>query len=246
MIKKVHVLFALRDCRVAEELRLEMDDEENCTFHIVSNGRAALAEASRFFPDILVVDAVLADIDGLGLVDRLRDLPGERMPRVIGGAISTFGERGFSARGAVAVLHTPWDREALRSVLLMQMEEIETQIDWKHSECLHDRACEQLAQMGMSVSLKGYDYLAWAAALAFDNEARLYAVGRRLYRPIAERYLTTPQNVERLIRHALESMMNTGRMKGVYARFGNSIDPARGKPTNAQAIAVLAQRLRMG
>ena len=246
MIKKVHVLFAVRDCRVAEQLRLEMDDEENCTFHLVSSGRAAIAEASRFLPDILVADDVLAGVDGLGLTDKLRDMLGDRAPRVIGGAISPFGRHGFVERGAAAVLHVPWNKEELRSAILLQMEDIETGIDWVQDEMLHDCACAQLMQMGMSASLKGFDYLAWAAALAHENEARLYSVGRHLYAPIADRFSTTPQNVERLIRHAVESMMNTGRAKGVYACFGNTIDPSRGKPTNAQAIAMLAQRLQAG
>ena len=245
VLKKVHVLFAVRDCLVAESLRLEMDDEEYCTFHIVSSGLSAIAEAGRFLPDILVVDAVLPDIDGLGLVDYLRDTLGARMPRVIGGSMTSFGKRGFIRRGAVSVMRTPWDKEALRSELLVQMESIEFGIDWEQGIRLHDCICLLLSQMGMSDALKGYDYLAWAAALAYENEGRLFSVGRRLYTPIAEHFSTTPGNVERLIRHAVESMMNTGKAKHVYMHFGNTIDPARGKPTNAQAIAMMAQWLRM-
>jgi len=245
VLKKVHVLFAVRDSRVAEQLRREMDDEENCTFSIVSSGLSAIAEAGRFLPDILVVDAVLPDIDGLGLVDYLRDTLGARMPRVIGGSMTPFGKRGFMNRGAVCVMHTPWNKEALRSELLLAMEQVEFGIDWAANGVLHDRVCEILSQMGMSSALKGYDYLAWAAALACENDARLYSVGKYLYAPIAEHFFTTPQNVERLIRHAVESMMNTGRANGIYMRFGSTIDPAKGKPTNAQAIAVMVQQLRM-
>lgn len=243
MIKKVHVLFAVRDARVAEQLRLEMDDEENCTFHVTTSGPSAIAEAGRFFPDILVADDVLEGMDGLGLIERMNALSGGKSLRIIGGAISEFGRRGFAARGAAVVLKTPWNKEELRSALLLQLERIEHDVDWARSAALQKRACRQLTQMGMSEGLKGYEYLAWAAALAHENEARLYAVGRRIYQPIAEHFSTTPQSVERLIRHAVESMMNTGRARGVYLRFGNTIDPSRGKPTNAQAIAVLAQRL---
>ena len=245
MLKKVHVLFAVRDTRVAEALRYEMDDEENCTFQIVSSGRAAIAAAGRFLPDILVVDDVLVGMDGLGLIDSMRMLLGRNMPRVIAGAMTPFGERGFMCRGAACVLHAPWQKTELRSALLLMMEEIEVRIDWTKDEPLHDRICLLLTQMGMSGRLKGYEYLAWAAALVCENEARLYALGKRIYVPIAERYSTTPQNVERLIRHAVESMMNTGRAGNVYARFGNTIDPARGKPTNAQAIAMVAQWMRV-
>ena len=245
MLKKVHVLFALRDGSVAEQLRREMDDEENCTFRITTSGLSAVAEAGRFLPDILVVDEVLSGMDGLGLADRLCGMPGGRAPVVIAGAVTPFGEQGFIRRGAVSVMRTPWDKEALRSELLVQMENIEFGVDWAEDGALHDRACLLLSQMGMKSELKGYDYLAWAAALALKNEARLYAVGKRLYQPIAERFSTTPQNVERLIRHAVESMMNTGVAKSVYLHFGNTIDPARGKPTNAQAIAMLVQRMRI-
>lgn len=245
MLKKVHVLFAVRDVRVAEALRDEMDDEENCTFQIVSSGRAAIAAAGRFLPDILVVDEVLGGIDGLGLVDSMHARFGKNTPRVIAEAITPFGENGFRRRGAVCVLHAPWQKAQLRSALLLQMEELEFGIDWETNEKLHDGICLQLTQMGMSKSLKGYEYIAWAAALVCENEARLSALSKRVYAPIAERFLTTPQNVERLIRHAVESMMNTGRAKSVYARFGNTIDPARGKPTNAQAIAMMAQWMRI-
>jgi hypothetical protein len=97
----------------------------------------------------------------------------------------------------------------------------------------------------MCSKLKGYEYLAWAAALAYENEARLDSVRESLYRPIAEEFGTTAQNVERLIRHAIESTMSAARARGVYTLFGNTIDPAKGKPTNAHVIALLAQRMRV-
>ena len=99
--------------------------------------------------------------------------------------------------------------------------------------------------MGMADSLKGYGYLSWAAALACENEARLFCVSREIYDPIAARCATTKENVERLIRHAIESTMSAARARGVYTLFGNTIDPAKGKPTNAHVSALLAQRMRV-
>ena len=71
------------------------------------------------------------------------------------------------------------------------------------------------------------------------------AIGERIYAPVADRLGTTPQNVERLIRHAVERTADTVGEHGIYSFFGNSIDPMRGKPTNAQMIAMLVQRLRV-
>ena len=109
----------------------------------------------------------------------------------------------------------------------------------------YEQACALLGAMGMHAQLKGFAYLAWASALAYENEARLFAVGKRLYQPIAERFQTTPQSVERLIRHAVESTMDAAAARGVYGLFGNTLDPARGKPTNAQIIGMLVQRMRV-
>ena len=81
--------------------------------------------------------------------------------------------------------------------------------------------------------------------MACASESRLFSIGTDVYAPIAKRYQTTNANVERLICHAIESTMSAARAKGVYTLFGNTIDPAKGKPTNAQVIALLAQRMRV-
>ena len=244
-MKTIHVLFAIRQRSVAESLRREMDDAERCTFNIVTSGSAAIASARQCPPDILVVDAVLEGVDGLGVIDCLREMLGDRMPRVIGGTMLPMGEKGFHRRGVSAVLRVPWQREELRGALLQQMEEIETRIDWDRAQHGYDRACALLRKLGMRSTLKGFDYLTWAAGLAYDNEARLFAVGRDLYAPIAQRFGATEAAVERLIRHAVESTMDSVGADGIYGFFGNTIDPTRGKPTNAQMIAMLVQRMRV-
>ena len=87
--------------------------------------------------------------------------------------------------------------------------------------------------------------LANAAALAWEDESRMDAVGERLYKPVAEHCGTTEQTVERLIRHAVESAMDTVGVLRIYGFFGNTIDPMRGKPTNAEMIGMLAQHMRV-
>lgn len=245
MLGKVHVLCAVRDKRVIESLKRELDDGEHCTFQIVADGCTAISSSRRFPPDILIVDAVLPGMDGLGVVDRLQEMLGDRMPRVIGGSMMAFSDEGFRKRGAHAIVRVPWERSQLHDALVNELAEIDHQIDWDAAQPAYERACSLLEEMGMHASLKGFTYLAWAAALAYVSEARLFAVGKRLYEPIAERFHTTPQSVERLIRHAVESTMDAAKVRGVYGLFGNTIDPARGKPTNAQITGMLVQRMRV-
>lgn len=245
MLGKVNILCAVRDRRVVQSLKRELDDGEYRMIQIVTDGRAALNSSRRFAPDILVIDAVLPGMDGLGVVDCLRELLGDRMPRVIGGSMMAFSDEGFRRRGAHAVVHVPWRREELLGALMTELDEIDHLIDWNAAQAPYRHACALLTAMGMHASLKGYAYLAWAAALAYENEARLFAVGRRLYQPVAQRFGATPQSVERLIRHAVESTMDAAEARGVYGLFGNTLDPARGKPTNAQIIGMLVQRMRV-
>ena len=244
MLGKVNILCAMRDGHMAQEIKRELDDGEHRTVQIAPDGVQALACSRAFAPDILVIDAVLPEMDGLGVVERLREMLGDRMPRVIGGTTMPLAAEGFRKLGAQAVVQVPWRRAELLEVLTAQIDAVENGINWEEAQELYACACTLLSRIGMHESLKGFDYLAWAAALAYTNEARLFAVGRQLYAPIAERFGTTPQNVERLIRHAVESTMDTDA-HGVYHVFGNTIDPARGKPTNAQAIGLLVQRMRI-
>lgn len=244
MMKKISILCAMRDWRVAQSLARELDDGEHLSISIVSSGDEAYASVCRMRPDILIVDAVLTGMDGLGLIDRLRKKLGDRMPRVIGGTMMPFARQGFIERGANAIVAVPWQKEELRQAIFSQMNAFHEEIDWDAAQEAFLKACSILRELGMHESLKGYTYLAWAAALAHLHEARLCSVGKQLYGPIAGRFETTPQSVERLIRHAVESTMDSVGAETIYAFFGNTIDPMRGKPTNAQILALLVQRMR--
>lgn len=244
-MRKTHILCAMRDPRAATMLRRELDDAERCDFQIAYDGAIALRCMEHSAPDILVIDAVLPGVDGLGVVDRMRAMLGSRTPYVIGGSTMGFADEGFLRRGADRLMQVPWDGQALCAQLRELMERIDTRIDW----ALAQEDCEQarglLRGLGMREHLRGFEYLAWAAALACEREDWLFAIGERIYAPIAERSSTTRQNVERLIRHAIESTMDAVGSQGVYGFFGNTIDPTRGKPTNAQMIGMLAQRLKV-
>jgi len=245
MLGPVRILCAVRDRKCMRTLLADMDDGNACMFDIVTTGQQTLEVCRKSPPDILVIDAVLPGVDGLGVVEQLKRELGSRMPRVIGGSRTAFSWDGFFRRGASAVMSVPWNIHELKFAILREITNMKTCADWNALDDVRMRAGRLLTQMGMHASLKGYAYLSCAAALAFENEARLFSVGSGIYEPIAAHFGTTKENVERLIRHAVESTMSAARARGVYSLFGNTIDPAKGKPTNAQAIALLVQRLRV-
>lgn len=246
MKQKIDVLCAVRDDAAIRRMIPAMENAQRCTFRIVSSGTQALRAAQQYAPDVLIADAVLSGCDGLALVDRLAWMLGSRMPRVIGGSMMAFSDAAFRRRGVARVVRVPWETAQLAEALHDVIEEIDSRVDWEKACDGCRQAGMLLNQLGMRSALRGYTYLSWAAALASNNESRLYALGERIYTPIAEKYETTPQNVEWLIRHALESTMDSARAEALYAFFGNTIDPTRGKPTNAQMIGMLAQKVRVG
>lgn len=245
MLGPIRILCAVRERKCLRPLLADMDDGETCMFDIVTTGGQTIEACRKALPDILVIDAVLPGMDGLGVVEQIRRDLGDRMPRVIGGSRTAFSREGFRRRGASAVVSVPWNIEELKSAILHEIASMKTGSDWDALHAAELRARMLLTQMGMHASLKGYDYLSCAAALAYENESRLFSVGKGIYEPIAARFVTTRENVERLIRHAIESTMSAARARGVYSLFGNTIDPAKGKPTNAQVIALLVQRIRV-
>lgn len=244
-MKKRNILCAVRDAQTAKAVRRDWEADGACAVTIAFDGMQALYAARHAAPDVLVVDAVLPGLDGFGVIDRLRQTLGARMPGVIGGSVRGFASGGFLARGADFALELPWNARELRRAIGELLLRARTQVDWPRVQAEYDRACAMLRAMGMREHLRGFGYLAWAAALASDSEERLDALGERIYEPVAARFHTTPQSVERLIRHAVEGSMDAAGAQGVYGFFGNTIDPTRGKPTNAQMIGMLAERLRV-
>lgn len=242
-MKRINVLCAMRDTAVVERLSRNMG--ERCTFFAVKNGEAALALAGRETPDILVIDAVLPYMDGIGVIDRMRGMLGGQMPEVIGGSVQSFADGEFARRGVKHRVSVPWDRETLQALIGQIIEHRDTYIDWDLALRYGEHAGQMLTHMGMNERLCGFTYLALAAGMARENEERLDAIWDKLYVPIAARQGTTPQSVERLIRHAVERTCDSVGEHGIYSFFGNTIDPMRGKPTNAQMIAMLTQRLRL-
>lgn len=245
MKQKISVLCAVREDSVLRLLMQEMDDGEHCMFTIAHSGSQALRACEVLSPDILVVDAVLPGLDGPALVDRMREKLGTGMPRVIGGAMMPFARAAFVRHGVCHVVSVPWAYDEVHAALIDMIGEIDAFIDWEGAKAGFAHASMLLEHLGMHRGLHGFGYLAWAAALTALDESRLQAIGEQIYKPIAQREHTTHQNVERLIRHAVESTMDAAKAEDLYTFFGNTIDPMRGKPTNAQMIAMLAQKVRV-
>lgn len=100
-------------------------------------------------------------------------------------------------------------------------------------------------EIGVPAHIKGYQYLREAIAACVEDPSMLGSITKVLYPTIAKRFQTTPSRVERAIRHAIEVAWSRGKMETLDAMFGYTIDTSKGKPTNSEFIALIADRIRL-
>ena len=100
-------------------------------------------------------------------------------------------------------------------------------------------------EIGVPAHIKGYQYLREAIMMSVEDQSMISSITKILYPTIAKRFQTTPSRVERAIRHAIEVAWSRGRMETLDALFGYTIDTGKGKPTNSEFIALIADRIRL-
>lgn len=104
---------------------------------------------------------------------------------------------------------------------------------------------EMIHEIGVPAHIKGYQYLREAIQMSVNDMDMLGSITKTLYPTIAKKYQTTSSRVERAIRHAIEVAWNRGRMETLNSLFGYTINTGKGKPTNSEFIALIADKLRL-
>ena len=100
-------------------------------------------------------------------------------------------------------------------------------------------------KIGVPAHIKGYQYLRTAIMMTIENSDLINSVTKILYPTVAKKYQTTSSRVERAIRHAIEVAWDRGDLDTLNAYFGYTIQNERGKPTNSEFIAMIADNLRL-
>lgn len=104
---------------------------------------------------------------------------------------------------------------------------------------------DMIHEIGVPAHIKGYQYLREAIIMSVEDPEMLGSITKVLYPTIARKYQTTSSRVERAIRHAIEVAWNRGRMETLDAMFGYTINTGKGKPTNSEFIALIADKIRL-
>ena len=110
---------------------------------------------------------------------------------------------------------------------------------------LEQDVTDMIHEIGVPAHIKGYQYLREAIMMAVEDMDMLNSITKVLYPTIAKKFMSTPSRVERAIRHAIEVAWSRGRMETLDALFGYTVNTGKGKPTNSEFIALIADRIRL-
>ena len=229
---------------------------------IAADGFEAIEMIKEKKPDLVILDIIMPNLDGLGVLEELDETKPEHMPRII--VLTAVGQDVVAQRaialGADYYAVKPFDME----VLTRRMRQMFDNTLYKGKEkkassylSIAEMGIERnkpvdieaeitgiINRIGIPANVKGYTYLRKAIELSVNDSKLLSSMTKGLYPAIAERYNTTGSRVERGIRHAIDIAWSRGQLENMYDLFGYATRK-KTKPSNGEFIARVADRLRL-
>lgn len=226
-------------------LRESIDEtEEFAVVGSTGDGAEALELIEQRKPDLILMDVVLPGMDGFGVMKRLK-LHEEGSPKVI--LLSAFSSERVVAEAVELGASYFFTKPCETGALLDRMRTVlgrEIPADGHPAE-LKNLVTSVIHEIGVPAHIKGYQYLREAIMIAVDDMDVINAVTKVLYPEVAKRFSTTPSRVERAIRHAIEVAWDRGDLETLQKYFGYTVNSTKGKPTNSEFIAMIADRLQL-
>ena len=233
----------------AESLKSTL--EQNGGFSVVGtsgDGEVILDTMLRTRADILILDPMLTGMDGLGVLSQLRNSQLKPMVMVISTFASEYLMGQMAELGVSYFMMKPCAMEAV--VRNLEMLRNTAPAAGRVTTVQRQNAIETMVtnvihEIGVPAHIKGYQYLREAIILSINNTEMMGSVTKLLYPTVAKTFKTTSSRVERAIRHAIEVAWDRGDVDVLSSYFGYTIQSSRGKPTNSEFIAMIADKLRL-
>ncbi|MDE6107278.1 MAG: sporulation transcription factor Spo0A [Oscillospiraceae bacterium] len=211
------------------------------------DGAAAVELCKQKQCDIVVMDLILSTMDGVEVLTQL----GELTPRPKVLVLSSFSSGSVAeltaAKGADYFMLKPCRTTAVveRVRQMVQPAAAPGQENDRLGNSLESTVTSIIHEIGVPAHIKGYQYLREAILIAVADMDVINAVTKVLYPEVAKRFGTTASRVERAIRHAIEVAWDWGDLETLQRYFGYTVSNAKGKPTNSEFIAMIADQLQL-
>lgn len=220
-----------------------------------SNGEDAFILINRIHPQVVILDVWLSKLDGIGILRNCKNLNWGQDKKPIFIMVSSVANQNLfiqaNEAGADLCLLKPVSVESvcehIRSLLSGKPQEIAVAAmqSAEKTPDIESQVTQIIHQIGVPAHIKGYQYLRTAILLTVNDSDIINSVTKVLYPSVAKKYATTTSRVERAIRHAIEVAWDRGDVDTLNSYFGYTIQNNRGKPTNSEFIAMIADNLRL-
>lgn len=235
-------------------------DEEIQIVGVARDGEEVCQIIKDKEPDIVLLDIIMPKLDGLTVMEKVsQDIHIQKKPEFV--VISAIGQERITEDafllGARYYIMKPFDHEMLlsriqslkadrqkRKTQIRKVVPYETKMDYMERN-LETDVTNMIHEIGVPAHIKGYQYLRDAIMMAVEDMNMLNSITKILYPTIAKNHQTTPSRVERAIRHAIEVAWSRGKMDTIDELFGYTVSVGKGKPTNSEFIALIADKIRL-
>ena len=240
---------------LTEYLNKEEDMEVICNAY---NGKEVLELIKDKQPEIVLLDIIMPHLDGIGVLEELNNMDLSLKPKII--MLTAFGHENITQKavelGASYYILKPFNLEILAE-RIRQLGRVHPTAQKsassrnasfpvkKEKEDFIEEITQIIHEIGVPAHIKGYLYLRDAISMVAEEIELLGSVTKVLYPRIANKYETTPSRVERAIRHAIEVAWSRNNIETIKKFFGYTINTEKGKPTNSEFIALVADRIRL-
>ena len=267
MEKKITVLIADDNTDFAVTLATYLEKQEDMeVIGMAKDGNEAYNMIINTEPDIILLDVIMPHLDGIGVLEKLATANLKKGSLCI--MLSAVNQDKITQKainlGAEYYVVKPFDIELLikriRELKNYQNapiknnfvgKEIKAQYieispeQKKNTKNLEALVTNVIHEVGVPAHIKGYQYLREAIMMVVNDIEIINQITKQLYPDIAKAFGTTPSRVERAIRHAIEVAWGRGQIETVENIFGYTVSAAKGKPTNSEFIAMIADKLRL-
>ena len=235
---------------------LERDEEINIVGK-AKNGEEAFDIIKKTNPDVVVLDLIMPKMDGLSVMEKVNmDEQITKRPEFI--IVTAVGQERITEdafrKGASYYVMKPFHNDMILSRIKdagngerknSSESESRNAVSKKQEYNLETRVTDMIHEIGIPAHIKGYHYLRDAIIMAVDDMDVLNAITKVLYPTIAKMHQTTASRVERAIRHAIEVAWSRGKLDTLDELFGYTVSNGKGKPTNSEFIALIADTIRL-
>ena len=211
-----------------------------------SDGNVVLKETLSLKPQVLIMEVMLAGIDGFKVLQLIKEQTQDNIPKII--FVSNLSHSGFVSKaikeGASYFMVKPVMPENLEERITDVLNDKDEEKD-KFEKGLDEKISNIFISIGIPAHIKGYQFLREAVKLAVEEPEIIGSITKRLYPTIAEKFETSSSKVERGMRHAIEVAWNRGKIENINSLFGLKIYSSNDKPTNGELIALIADKMIM-